>query len=69
VEDPEGNRGGGENDSECSVSKSRIAVKEFGDSHVGGEIFARLCFFSRRANQRGMSFLCGGMRAGVVPYR
>lgn len=52
------NRGGGENASlECSVSNSRIAEREVGVSHGGGDMFARRWRFSSRASQSGMLLL------------
>jgi hypothetical protein len=67
VLEPGGSRGPGENWPACSVSKSWIAFREVGWSHGGGEMFALFCFFRRRASQRGMLFLCGGWRGGVLP--
>jgi hypothetical protein len=64
----EGSRGGGENVSACSVSWSRMAVRECVFSHGGGRMLARRWRFSRRASQRGMLVLCGGLRGLIGPY-
>jgi hypothetical protein len=63
-----GNRGGGEKVSACSVSWSRIAVRECVFSHGGGRMLARRWRFSSRASQRGMLVRCGGLRGLMGPY-
>lgn len=65
-----GSGGGGEKVSgACSVSNSRIAVREAGWSQGGGRMLARRWRLRRRASQRGMSARWGGLRAGVGPCR
>lgn len=63
-----GRRGGGEKASaECSVSNSRMAVREAGRSQGGGRMLARRWRLRRRASQSGRSARWGGVRAGVGP--
>ena len=63
-----GSFGGGEKTFfECSVSNSRIAESEDGCSHGGGVMLARRWRLRSSASQRGMLFLCGGLRDGVGP--
>lgn len=69
MELPGGSFCGGENASfECSVSNSSMCESDEVCNHAGGAIFARFCFLSRRASQRGMLARCGGCRTVVVPY-
>jgi len=64
----DGSRGGGEKVSPFSVSWSKMAVKDSGESHGGGTTLARRWRFSSRACQRGTEALCGGMRGFNGPY-
>ena len=66
--DSGGSLGGGEKDSACSVSWSRIAVNESTESHGGGRILARRWRLSRRASQSGRGARCGGLSGGEGPY-
>jgi hypothetical protein len=69
VDAPGGGFGEGEKASLLwSVSNSRRADREAIWSQGGGEMFARHCFFRRRASQRGMLVLWGGWRGVVGPF-
>lgn len=69
VEAPGGGFGGGEKTwFSGSISWSRIPWREFMRSQGGGAMLARRCFLRRRASQRGMFVLCGGVRVGVLPW-
>jgi hypothetical protein len=63
-----GNRGGGEKVSSCSISWSRIALRECVFSHGGGRMLARRWRLSRSASHRGILVLCGGFRGFMRPY-
>lgn len=62
-----GSVGAGEKASSWLTSMSRIAAKALGCSQAGGEMFARRCRFSRRANHRGRGVGKGGLRDCVGP--
>ena len=50
-------------------SISRIVRREEALSQAGGRMLARRCRLRRRASQRGISALWGGIRGLVGPYR
>lgn len=61
-----GNGGGGENEGEL-FSRSRIALRDTGESHGGGRMLARRWRLRRRASQSGRSARYGGVRGAIGP--
>lgn len=61
-----GRGGGGENEGD-DFSRSRIELREGGESQGGGRMLARRWRLRRRASQSGSAVRWGGVRGGVGP--